>query len=112
VRYAEVTDVNVLGYSAARSDVALLYGRRHAREREWVRAAGGIGFVRVTRLGDCNGLWCAAELVSSTVGIACQVDAVWAPIPSFGIGLGLFGSVNAEEPFAGLMMAVHVGGVR
>jgi hypothetical protein len=92
-------------------DYALLYGRRAGGTTAWVRAALGPALERTTQdyteclvIVVCNTV---TESSSSTVGLAGQLDAVWAVTRGFGLGLSAFGNLNSGSSFGGFTVGVH-----
>lgn len=82
----------------------------------WARAAAGVAYVWRTERGEveeCFFISCRYRmLASSTVGLAGQVDLVWAPWGGFGLGLTALGNLNSRRSFAALTASVHLGRVR
>jgi hypothetical protein len=98
------------------SDIAVLYGRHtRAREGAWGRVAAGPALVRAKRPGEprgCSFFFCSYDTKeSTTVGLALQLDAVWTPVRTFGVGVTAFGNVNSEMSFGGVILSLHLGAV-
>jgi hypothetical protein len=116
VRYAGASEFEPLRMSEGTRDVALLYGRRRSGRAGWARIAGGLGHVRRVERGDvveCVLFFCRHEqLVSATVGLAAQADAVWALTDVFGFGISVLGNLNHRKSFAAATLTLHVGVLR
>lgn len=116
-RAAGTSEFTIFGTSETSQDIAVLYGRRSSGSKGWVRAAGGLGVAYGVRRGEqlpgaCF-FGCSYEQERhSTLGLAVQVDAVWAPISSLGLGLSLFGNLNQPGPFGGVTLNLYLGQVR
>lgn len=115
LRTATSFEFNIFGPSSANTDVALLYGRRGSSGRNWGRIAAGPALVETLRPGgatDCGWFGCTYEdEVARTLGLAVQADGVWAFSRPFGLGISVFGNVNAEGPFFGAVLSLHLGKV-
>lgn len=116
LRASGASEFNIFSPSDSVEDYAFLVGRTRERERGWLRGAVGPSLVRVTRHGDgydCAFFACsydAREMYQP--GLALQADAVWTPGDAFGLGLTGFANLNAEMPYAGLALGLHLGRVR
>lgn len=116
LRMAETTEFVILtSPPESVRDLALLFGRRMDLSRGWLRGALGPGYVRATRRGEAAACWlfCRHDGISTTsVGLAVQAEALWAPWRTFGLGASVFGNLNGEAPFAGVALGVYVGVLR
>ncbi len=122
LRLAETSDFDICFFSCssipeqASRDIALLYGRRFAASSSgWLRAAAGLGRAQVGETSTCalDIFFCGyTGTTSSVVGVALQLDAVWAPLAVLGFGVGAFGNFNPSDSFAGLALFLHLGRVR
>lgn len=118
LRVTETTDFELFRPSDTTGDVAVLYGLRRSWSSGWARAAVGVAgatHVDRDRIRECEFFSCRdvdVEKASSTVGVASQVDLVWAPDRHAGIGVALFGNLNDQQSFAGLTLTAHLGGIR
>jgi hypothetical protein len=115
-RIAESSDLNFFSGEEKVRDIALMVGRRVRRERSWARAAAGVGIVRhaVTEMVECGPFFFCSfdETVTTGAGLALQVDAVWAPIRSLGLGNGALANVNGQQMVGGLTVSLHLGRLR
>ena len=116
-RVAGTTEFTLFSKSETSRDIAILCGRRSSGSKTWVRAAAGLGVAYGLRRGrQLKGIcWLGCsyeEERHSTVGLALQFDAVWAPLRSLGLGLSLFGNMNGPGSFGGATLALHMGQVR
>ena len=98
-------------------DIAVLYGRHTSGSIGWVRAAAGLGAAWGVRRGALLPGTCffGCDYVQkrhSTVGLALQVDAAWAPLSSMALGLSLFGNLNGLGSFGVATLSLHLGQVR
>ena len=116
VRTAGTVEFAIFAPGRSTDDVALLYGRRHGAGKSWVRLAGGPSVVTVRDPGagyDCYWFACSYDIrEESTLGLALQADAVWAPVSGLGLGITASGNLNPKDPFAALTLGVHLGKVR
>ena len=115
LRSASSFDLNIFGPSSSETDIALLYGRRSGSGSTWGRIAAGPAFVESIQDGeatDCAFFICSYEnVVERTVGLALQVDGVWAFSEPVGLGASLFGNLNPSSSFFGLAVSLHLGKV-
>lgn len=98
-------------------DAALLFGRHMAEGRAWFRAAVGPGLAVASRPGaqssSCAWLFCEYETIESkSLGLAFQVEALWAPAKALGLGAAMFGNVNGKAGFAGTALTLSLGRLR
>ena len=117
LRLAETSDFCIFSCTPEQTsrDIALLYGRRYPASSGWLRAAAGLGRAQVGETSTCalDIFFCGyTGTTSSTVGVAWQLDAVWAPLAVLGVGAGVFGNLNSSDSFAGLALVLHLGRVR
>ena len=117
LRWAETTEWVIFRDPAeSTSDVALLYGRRVVRSRGWLRGSVGLGYVWAVRRGNDEACWlffCSHDRISSSsLGLALQAEAVWAPWKPIGIGVTAVGNLNPEASFGALTVAVYLGVLR
>ncbi len=47
-----------------------------------------------------------------TLGIPTEIQAFWTPFSKLGIGVTLYGNLNPEKPFAGLLVSIQIGDLR
>ena len=115
-RVAETTEFALLSAPETSRDIAVLYGRRTSGSVAWMRAAAGLGLVHGVRRGDRQDCWiffCSyVQERHSTLGLALQLDAVWAPLSFLGLGLSFFGNLNERRSFGGVTLNLHLGQVR
>ncbi len=91
------------------TEVSLLYGGRKAWGATWARGAVGVGYVDAAQLDPVAP---GEEPETNAIGLAAQVDLVWAPVPTFGIGMTGVGDLNDLRTLAAVTLSVHVGRVR
>jgi hypothetical protein len=99
-------------------DAGLLYGSRGGQEKGYWSASGGLALVGGTRRGQylgpsCSGCWLSARYRAErflTLGIPAEVEAVWTPHRSFGVGAVGFANVSPARSFAGGALQVKIGG--
>jgi len=82
-------------------DFGLLYGRTAVSENAMLGASAGLGVV--------DGAHSGSYAAGPTVGIPVSARAAWHPLPVIGLGTYLFGNLNLEQPFAGLVLTVNLG---
>jgi len=127
VRLAESSEFNLFGPSPALADTefGLLFGRYSARKAGFVTASVGLSVVRSVRRGrslssNCNSfsfmgcLFAATryeKLVSHTIGVPFEARAVLASRYA-GLGVGVFGNLNAGGSFVGVALTLDVGLLR
>lgn len=83
-------------------DLGLLYGRTAVWEYGMVGVSAGLGVMQYHDYGYRSG-----EVVAVSVPVAAR--AAFQPLPVFGLGTYLFGNLNLERPFAGLVLTVNLG---
>lgn len=116
VRWAKAQEFNLFTAEETSQDIAVLYGRRRSGSIGWLRAAAGLGVAYGVHRGDrlpgaCYFGCSYEEERHTTLGLALQFDAVWAPLRSLGLGLSLFGNLNDPGPFGGATVSLHLGRV-
>ena len=47
-----------------------------------------------------------------TLGIPAEIQAFWTPFSKLGISFTLYGNLNPEKPFAGLLVSIQIGDSR
>jgi hypothetical protein len=117
LRAAGSTDTEMFKPNDSVSDVGFLFGLARKSPNAWVRVAAGPSFVwekRATRCRASSWFFCAEWDMesSSSLGLATQVDTVWAPWSWAGFGVTLFGDVNSSRSFGGVTLSLFLGGVR
>ena len=117
LRAAGSTDTQMFKPNDSVSDVGFLFGLARKNPKAWVRVAAGPSFVREKRAMRClasSWFFCTEWDMesSSTLGLATQADAVWAPWSWAGFGVTLFGDVNSSRSFGGVTFSLFLGGVR
>lgn len=117
LRVAAVEEFNIFGPSPSESasDWALLIGMASASRRGLRFAAAGLGLVRSVRRGRQihPGGWFLVgpqheRLERLTLGIPFDLHGIL-HLRGCGLGLSLFGNVNAANTFAGVALTVHLG---
>lgn len=83
-------------------DIGLLYGRTAVWEYGMVGASAGLGLMHYHDYG-----FSPDEVVTPSVPVAAR--AAFQPLPMLGLGTYLFGNLNLEHPFAGLVVTVNLG---
>ena len=127
LRVAESSEFNLFGPSPALADTefGVLFGRYSARKVGFVTASAGLSVVRSVRRGrslgsDCNSsafMGCLfsttryERLASHTIGVPFEARAVLASRYA-GLGVGVFGNLNAGGSFAGVALTLDVGLLR
>jgi hypothetical protein len=116
VRTAGTSEFTIFTEPESVGDFAVMYGRRATGARGWVRGAAGPGIVQSLQRGattSCGWFGCSHQMIeSSSVGLAAQVDAVWAITTAFGVGVTAFGNANGMASFTGLTLGVYFGKLR
>lgn len=115
VRFANNGDVELFGNREEVRDVSILYGRRTRMGRGWARAAAGVGHVRheLDEVVECVLLACSyEETVTEGVGLALQLDLVWAPVRAVGLGIGGMANLNGSKTFGAVTASLHLGLLR
>lgn len=118
LRGAGTSDLAIFVFQAPESsgDLAILYGRSAGGRHGWVRGAVGIGVADSVRRGmvvDCALLFCKYDMIEDrSVGLAFQLDGVWAFSSPFGIGIGAFANINSARSFGGGVVSLHFGRLR
>lgn len=116
LRATESTEFTLFRPPRSASDIALLVGRRRGGGSTWARAAVGVGLVRSSWAGErkwCYFFFCDYEIERGTsIGLAVQAEAVWAPARAVGLGVTAFGNLNGDMSFAGLTFSLHLGRLR
>lgn len=82
-------------------DIGLLYGRTAVWEYGIVGASAGLGLMHHHDYG------LGSEVVTLSVPVAAR--AAFQHLPVLGLGTYLFGNLNLEHPFAGLVVTVNLG---
>ena len=47
-----------------------------------------------------------------TLGISGEIQVFWIPFSKLGVGFPLYGNLNPEKPFAGLLVSIQIGDLR
>ncbi len=82
--------------SSGSDDLALLYGRAASTKRAHVSAAAGLARTE------------AVTGNSAVPGFAAQVQAYAAPFDRVGVGVTLFGNLNARQSFGGVAVGLRL----
>jgi len=106
-------------------DVGVMYGRSAKSSYGVVSISAGLGLVG----GVKRGSYLRSNFQSGygwftivrdeyekneflTIGIPAEIQAYWTPFSKLGIGLTLYGNLNPEKPFAGLLVSIQIGDLR
>jgi len=101
-------------------DFGCMYGRVTKSKYGFASIAAGLGLVGGVRRGrylgyDVNG-WFGTSWYAEddffTLGIPAELQAFWTPFSKLGIGVTLYGNLNPEKPFAGLLVSIQIGDLR
>jgi len=116
LRAAAAEEFAIFSTPESSEDFALLYGRRVTGDKTFLRIAAGPGLARTVRPGSaesCYLIFCEYDKIeTSRLGLALQLEAIWALSQWFGLGLDAFGNVNSDASFVGLTLGVHLGRLR
>ena len=82
-------------------DYGLLGGFGTQRRNVHMHLAAGLGYT----VGYYGGSF-------RTIGVPLEAGVAWTPLPFAGVGLSLFGNLNARIPFAGLVLHLRAGKLR
>jgi hypothetical protein len=102
-------------------DFGVLYGRAFGSDLVFLIPSVGLSFVQGTRrgayLGPSQGGYFPTnayeEIKYSAVGIPAQCQLfIVTPAPIFGFGLEVFGDLNKEVPFGGVLVSIQFGKLR
>lgn len=126
LRFAGTEETNLLGPSTSAADVGFLYGRTADLEADWALASMslGVGIVRsesqreVQSSDGCGAtVWCFGSDSSyrsdteTTIGLPVSAR-FGAHLPFAGLGVQIFGNLNPNQSFAGLVVSVQLGAMR
>jgi hypothetical protein len=95
-------------------DLGLLYGYRKQLARSAVSLSGGISLVSgyyYKWLGYYSGEEYDRKVIAA-VGFPFEAQLDWSPFRKFGIGLSIYGDINTEMSFYGLMLLFNIGKLR
>ena len=111
----------IFGPSPAESiwDIGVMYGRGAKSKYGFASIAAGLGLVggvkRGSYLGHTGG-WFGTDWYTEndffTLGIPAEIQAFFTPFSILGIGVTLYGNLNFEKSFAGLMFCIQIGNLR
>ncbi len=95
-------------------DLGLLYGYRKQLAKSAVSLIGGISLVSgyyYKWLGYYSGEEYDRKVIAA-VGFPFEAQLDWSPFRKFGIGLSIYGDINTEMSFYGLMLLFNIGKLR
>ena len=62
---------------------------------------------------DCYWFACNYDMTEeTTLGLALQGDAIWAPVSGLGLGLTVMGNLNPKGSLLALTLGLHFGKLR
>jgi hypothetical protein len=106
-------------------DVGVMYGRIAKSKYGFASISAGLGLVGGVKRGrylddDFQGRYGWFAIVIDryekidflTLGIPAEIQAFWTPFSKLGIGITLFGNLNPEKSFAGLLVSIQIGDLR
>lgn len=92
-------------------DLGLLYGYRKEFSRGTVSLSGGISLV-TGHFYEYLGMMNYKRIGISTIGFPFEAQIDWLPFRKFGMGLSLYGDLNSEMNFYGVMLNINIGKLR
>lgn len=103
-------------------DFGCMYGRVAKSNSGFASIAAGFGLVGGVRRGrylgyEVNGSsWFGTSRYVAddffTLGIPAELQAFWTPFSKLGIGITLYGNLNLERSFAGMLISLQIGNLR
>ena len=106
-------------------DVGVMYGGIAKSKYGFASISAGLGLVGGVKRGSYLGsnfqgryAWFAIiteqykENNFLTLGIPAEIQAFWTPFSKVGIGFTLYGNLNLEKSFAGLLISIQIGDLR
>ncbi|HQO10647.1 MAG TPA: hypothetical protein PLK90_11100 [Clostridiales bacterium] len=92
-------------------DVGILYGYCSYFKKASCSISCGISHV-TGHYHEYLGMMNYKRIGISTVGFPFEAQLDWLPFRKFGLGLSLYGDLNSEMNFYGLMLSMNIGKIR
>lgn len=127
VRATYNEELNIFGPTPSEQawDVGVMYGGIAKSKYGFASISAGLGLVGGVKRGrylgynrddSCGWFFIRIDQYEKidflTFGIPAEIQAFWTPFSKLGIGVTVYGNLNPEKPFAGLLVSIQVGDLR